>query len=153
MASGSYVRIKATQVHLDAKSLNRIIEEVVGRKVESVTKHPELRKTIGRIYIEHVTPYVPMKSGKLRDSAWATDDGRVHWTAQNLEDAHHFNYANIQYTNEYNNYTTPGTGPYWTDKVSPDNTENGEWASFVQDITPCIIKEVNNGNGQKSKTG
>lgn len=132
------IRVSAVECGLDAKTINAIIKEVMGQKMDSVTKDPDLRKDIGRTYIEFVTPYVPMKTGKLRSQASASGDGRVMWTA--TKRGH--NYAETQYTTQYLHYTTPGTGPYWTDHLNP-GTEL--WDDFKDAITPMIIRRFKGG--------
>ena len=139
MADGSWIRINAMDVHLDARTVNEIIKKALGRRAESVTKNPELRQEIGQAYVDAVTPFVPMKTGKLRESGSATADGRVYWTATSKRG---FNYADIQYNTEYNHYTTPGTGPFWTEKVQPGTPE---YDSFIAQITPLIVRSFNNG--------
>jgi hypothetical protein len=139
MASGgSWIRIGAIDAHLDARTVNAIIKEALGRRAESVTQKPELRQTIGQEYVYAVTPFVPMKHGDLRESGSATTDGRVYWTATNRG----YNYAAIQYETQYNNYTTPGTGPYWTEKMSPNSPEfrADVYDAFRNNIIPIIVE-------------
>lgn len=141
MSSGSWIRINAMDVHLDARTVNGIIKNALGRRAESITQNPELRQEIGQVYVDAVTPFVPMKtgSGKLRESGRATTDGRVYWTATSKTG---FNYADIQYNTEYMHYTTPGTGPFWTEHVQPGTPE---YDSFIAQITPLIVRSFNNG--------
>ena len=139
MSSGSWIRINAMDVHLDARTVNGIIKNALGRRAESITQNPELRQEIGQAYVDAVTPFVPMKTGKLRESGSATTDGRVYWTATSRKG---FNYADIQYNTEYAHYTTPGTGPFWTEHVQPGTPE---YDSFIAQITPLIVRSFNNG--------
>lgn len=125
-----------------ARDINAEIQTILGRKAESITKNPDLRMYINFMYLEQVTPYVPMKTGRLRD-AFVTNDGRIVWSATQKG----YNYADIQYRPEehgveYVNYTTPGTGPHWTDNVQP-GTE--DWANFVENITEEIKRVYENG--------
>ena len=133
MAGGSWIRIGAVDAHLDARTVNAIIKEALGKRATSVTKKPELRQAIGEKFVEAVTPFVPMKTGALRESGSATTDGRVYWTATNRG----YNYAAIQYETQYNNYTTPGTGPAWVEKVHPGTPE---YDAFVNNIIPIIVE-------------
>jgi hypothetical protein len=121
--------------------MNKVVQEVLGRKAESVTKDPDLRQMIGTEFLDVVTPYVPMKTGELRDSGRATNDGRLYWTAINPRDG--YNYAYKQYTTQYRNYTTPGTGPYWVENVQPGTPDWDE--KFIPAITPIIIRRFNDG--------
>lgn len=141
MAGGSWIRIGAVDAHLDARTVNAIIKEALGKRATSVTKKPELRQAIGEKFVEAVTPFVPMSvgrptSGQLRESGSATTDGRVYWTATNRG----YNYAAIQYETQYNNYTTPGTGPAWVEKVHPGTPE---YDAFVNNIIPIIVEGFN----------
>ena len=142
MSKGSWIRISAMDANLDAKTVNSIITKALKQKAESVTKAPELRQEIGEAFVEAVTPFVPKKTGALRESGRATDDGRVYWTAVNKG----FNYASHVYdqdgymwpSGEYKKPTTEGTYPQWVTKVQPGTPE---WDAFVNNITP-IIKEA-----------
>jgi hypothetical protein len=85
-----------------------------------------------------------MKSGQLRDSGRATDDGRVYWTATHKG----YNYAYTVYDPEgerwpeghYKKPSTPNTYPRWVEKVQPGTSE---YTAFINTITP-IIKEAFN---------
>lgn len=118
-------------VHLDARSINAEVKRVLGHKATSVTQSPDLRKDIGQAYVEQVSPYVPKKTGKLRESGRGTDDGRVYWTATSPKG---YNYANIQYTNIQFNHHFPETA-HWTEYVQPGTPD---WDEFRDRITPMI---------------
>lgn len=155
MADGSWIRIKATEVHLDAQTVNSIIEVALGKRAMSVTQKPELRQAIGEKYIEAVTPFVPYKqrkdqdpgdtTGHLRASGRATTDGRVYWTAINSRGQ---NYAGYVYDPDetrwpdgtYANPSTknPMTYPQWVKQVQPGSQE---YSDFITNITP-IIREA-----------
>ena len=141
MSNGSWIRINAMECHLDAKTMNKIIEGVLDRKAESITKDPDLRQEIGTVLVDVVTPYVPMKTGQLRDSGRATTDGRLYWTAIDPKTGE--NYAYKQYTTQYNHYTTPGTGPYWVNNVQPGTPDWDD--TFISTITPIIKRRFNDG--------
>ena len=155
MAEGSWIRLGATKVHLDAKTINPIITAALSKRAITVTQMPELRKQIGEAYLRAVTPFVPMKSGELRASGRATDDGRVYWTAvapawkSEDEGGYAFNYASYVYDLKelrwpeseggiYKHPSTPDTFPRWIKKVQPDTPA---WEAFVNNITP-IIREA-----------
>lgn len=141
MADGSWIRIGAIDAHLDARTVNSIIKEALGKRAISITQMPELRQEIGQAFIDTVTPFVPMKSGQLRDSGRATADGRIYWTATNRG----FNYASTVYDidgerwpdGNYKRPTTPGTYPRWVTKVQPGTPE---WDAFINNITPIILR-------------
>lgn len=141
MAEGSWIRIGAVDAHLDARTVNAIIKEALGKRAISVTQMPELRQEIGQAFVDAVTPFVPMKSGQLRDSGRATTDGRVYWTATNRG----FNYAATVYDidgerwpdGQYKKPSTPNTYPRWVEKVHPGTAE---YTAFINTITPIIIR-------------
>lgn len=143
MAEGSWIRIGAVDANLDAGTVNYIIKEALGKRAESITQRPELRQRIGEAFVDAVTPFIPSKTGDLRRSGRATDDGRVYWTATNKRGE---NYAGYVYDYDetrwpdgiYKKPTTPGTHPRWVDIVHPGTPE---WDAFVANITP-MIKEA-----------
>lgn len=146
-ARGSWIRIRATEAHLDATTVNEIITTVLGKRAVSITQKPELRKAIGEEFLRQVTPFVPELTGKLRESGRVTDDGRLYWTATrpayNREGSYAFNYANITYDphrlqwpeGEYDRPHTDGTYPRWVERVHPGTPE---WDAFINNITPEI---------------
>ena len=141
MGGGSWIRIGSMEAHLNAKTMNEIIKDAMGKRMQSVTKDPDLRHDIGEEFVRIVTKYVPMKTGALRMSGRATDDGRVYWSAVNPNSG--YNYAEIQYYTQYNHYTTEGTGPYWVENVQPgtDDWDN----EFIPAITPIIKRRFEDG--------
>lgn len=136
MSSGSWIRVKAKDANLDARTMNAEIQKILGRKARSITSDPALRKRVGLAYVRNVTDFVPRRHGDLQNSGMATDDGRVYWTATSKTG---YNYAYIQYTNL--NYNHPsrygGHRPTaeWTDELRPGTAE---WEQFIADITPDI---------------
>lgn len=56
--------------------------------------------------------YVPMEFGPLRSSGNVVDYETIVWNQTP--------YAAVQYYTQFQNYTTPGTGPHW-DKVATGN--------------------------------
>ena len=148
MAEGSWIRINATEVHLDARTVNAIIRQELEKRAVTVTQKPELRKQIGEVYIQAVTPFVPMRpedkgGGQLRGSGRATDDGRVYWTAINKRGD---NYAGYVFDpdetrwpdGEYLKPSTKFTYPRWTEMVQPGTPA---YDAFVNNIAP-IIREA-----------
>lgn len=141
MAKGSWIRIKATECHLDATTVNGIIKDVLKRKAESVTKDPDLRQEIGTEYIKVVTPYVPKLTGRLRESGRATSDGRLYWTA--VDPIKGENYAYKRYYVPAKRYTTDGTCHKWVEQVKPGTSD---WDNtFISAITPIIKRRFEDG--------
>lgn len=146
MAEGSWIRIGAIDAHLDARTVNSIIKDALGKKAISITQNPELRKSIGEAYIEVVTPFVPSKTGALRESGRATADGRVYWTATNK---YGDNYAGYVFDQDgtrwpeghYKKPTTPGTYPRWVESVQPGTAE---WDAFINNASYLIREAFKN---------
>lgn len=65
---------------------------------------------------EDMQPYVPLEFGPLRESGSVVDHETIVWMEAQ--------YAAVQYYTQFQNYTTPGTGPYW-DKVASGNHMSG----------------------------
>lgn len=146
MAEGSWIRIGATKVHLDAKTVNAIIQQELGKRAVSITQRPDLRLAIGEEYLKAVTPFVPMKTGQLRESGRATTDGRVYWSAIRpawSDEGYDFNYAEAMYDTMgikwpggvYAKPTTPNTYPRWVEHVQPGTPA---YDAFVNNIVPLI---------------
>lgn len=159
MANGSWIRIKAVDARLDAKHMNQIVALALGKRAESITQKPALRQAVGQEFVRAVTPFVPMKTGALRESGRATDDGRVYWTAvrtsssEDGEEKAGFNYAATTYDadavrwggpkNEPGTYkkpSTPGTHPRWIYSVLNDPAQ---YTAFINNIIPIIVEEFN----------
>ena len=144
MAGGSWIRVRSVDAHLDAKTVNSIIETALGKRAVSVTQKPELRKQIGEAFIEIASKYVPNKTGNLVAHGYATSDGRVIWSATNKRGE---NYAGYVYDPEktrwpegttYANPSKKPSDPRWAENVY---SHTDEWEAFINNITP-IIKEA-----------
>lgn len=141
MSGGSWLRINAVKANLDAKTVNAIIEKALGKRAESITQKPKLRQAIGQEFVKAVTPFVPMKTGALRESGRATQDGRVIWTAigkngENYAPEMYDEYG-VRWPNGYYHPTTEGTTPRWVEKVTPGTPE---YDAFVNNIIPIIVE-------------
>ena len=141
MSGGSWIRINAVEAHLDAATVNTIIEAALGKRATSITQKPALRQAIGQEFVRAVTPFVPMLTGELRQSGRATTDGRVYWSAIGK---HGENYAaemydeySVRWPNGYYRPTTPNTTPRWVEKVRPGTPE---YDAFVNNIIPIIVE-------------
>lgn len=144
------VRLGAITIRLDAATVNADIKEMLSNRAhETITHNPDLRKAIGMIFIEQATPYVPMKTGHLRETAFAEGDGRVNWPAH---------YAMKQYTTEYAHYTTAGTGPNWDENVDHEALMAAARPLIIQAFTAngefrggAVAKARIKGSTRKSK--
>ena len=150
-AKGSWIRVNAVDAHLNATTVNSIIKTNLSGRAVSITQKPAVRQAVGEAYLEVVTPFVPSKTGDLRESGRATDDGRVYWTAirppYNVEGSYAFNYAEATFDPKfrkwgkgktYDNPSTVGTTPRWTENVRPDTDE---WEVFTAKVAD-IVKEA-----------
>lgn len=145
MAYEGWLRIGAIDAHLDAQTVNAIIEKALKERAVSVTQMPELRQEIGEEFVAAVTPFVPVSKDEtkyhLYMSGRATSDGRVYWSAVNRG----YDYASYVYDKDgemwgpagYKNPSTPGTCPRWVEKVQPGTRE---WTAFINNITPLIVR-------------
>ena len=154
MASGSWIRINAVDARLDAKTVNAIIKEALGKKAVSITQKPELRQAIGQEFVRAVTPFVPMKTGALRQSGKATTDGRVYWsavrttTSEDGEESAGYNYAASTYdaegvrwpSGEYKKPSTLNTYPRWVEAFLADTSK---YDAFKNNIIPIIVEGFN----------
>ena len=139
MSGGSWIRIGAIEANLDATTVNSLIKDVLGKRAISITQKPELRQAIGEEFVKVVTPFVPMRSGDLRESGRATDDGRVYWTSVHRG----YNYADRVYDRDgelwpdghYRKPTTPNTYPQWVNYAQPYSEA---YSNFITNITPII---------------
>ena len=146
MAEGSWIRIGAVAAHLDAGTVNSIIEKVLVKRAISIMKKPELRQSIGEELLKIVTPFVPVSKDKKVEHLWmsgrATDDGRLYWTAINSRGDNYASYVydedKLRWDSNYVNPSTDKTYPQWMERVQPDTAE---WNAFVNNITP-LIKEA-----------
>lgn len=68
------------------------------------------RYALSNQMLADMDPFVPRLSGDLRTAVSVSMDAK--------EIYYHMQYANKMYHNQYNNYTTPGTGPYWDKKAA-----------------------------------
>lgn len=74
---------------------------------------------------EHMEKYVPKKSGRLRREVVETVDSITYRS----QGDNGYYYPERQYSNQFNHYTTPGTGPYWDKRM---------WSAEGQDV----VREV-----------
>lgn len=143
----SYLQIGVVQLKLDARTMNSEIKRVLGHKAESITKHPDLRRDIAQVFLDMVEKYVPMSKGKptsghlragghVESGGHSGGDARLVWFATDRG----FDYATQQFYNQYNHYTTPGTGSNWTGALI-DN----EWAEYLAAIEPLILEAYKEG--------
>lgn len=86
---------------------NRLSESNLKRANRAVTNNA----------LNRMQPYVPKDTGALRSVGRLVDDETIEWSG--------LVYGAVQYYTQFQNYTTPGTGPYW-DMVASGN-HMSEW--------------------------
>ena len=133
-------------VRLSAQSIRNAVKQRVEGPVIALTKNPDVMRLLGEKAIEIVTPYVPMKSGDLRASAY------VHQTSKatqlvwgNPSIGKTFYYARYQHDADDFNWKrhTPGTTSYWTLILEPGNFGFDELIDYAE---PLMKKEVQRGS-------
>lgn len=133
-------------VRLSAQSIRTAVKQRVEGPVIALTKNPNVMRLLGEKAIEIVTPYVPMKSGDLRRSAyvhqasratqlvWGSPSvGRTIYYARYQHDANDFNWKRH----------TPGTMSYWTLMISQGTYGFDELIDYAE---PLMKKEVQRGS-------
>lgn len=59
----------SAKITFDARQLKQQVNEILDRKIKAVKADPEVGQTIHTILADMSFPYVPYKTGRLRDSA------------------------------------------------------------------------------------
>jgi len=76
---------------------------------------------------KHMDKYVPMDTGALRRNVSKTSDSITYESP----------YAHYQYVNQFekDHYTTPGTGPYWDQRMV-----SAEMTDVIKEVQDYIMK-------------
>ena len=133
-------------VRLSAQDIRRAVKQRVEGPIIALTKNPDIMRLLGEKAIEIVEPYVPMKSGDLRSSAYVRQASRATklvWGNPSVGKT--FYYARYQHDADDFRWkrTTPGTKSYWTEEIEP-GTEGFE--ELIDYAEPLMKKEVQRGN-------
>lgn len=92
----------------------------VPRRVDSMTKLGQYA-LVNQVHADS-NQYVPMLTSDLRNQSSIGLDGKsIHYNVP---------YAIYQYHTLYDNYTTPGTGPYWDKKAKAIHGQS--WINVVK---------------------
>lgn len=79
------------------------------------------QRAFGGMFLRDAQPYVPLKDGPLRGSATVRGDGKqVSWESYSYQG---YPYGVLQFNTQFQNYTTPGTGPRWDLKAEGNHRE------------------------------
>lgn len=130
-------------VKIDANDIKKAVREKGVKKIIALTKNPQVLKQIAEKAGELVRPYVPKKSGALRDSFHIVSYNKLTWGDYTIGSNNKptYTYADEQYTADDSNWrrTTPGTESYWT-----KNIERGTpgFEELIEYVEPLIKKEV-----------
>ena len=62
---------------------------------------------------EHMEKYVPKKTGRLRHDVIETSNSIIYKS----QGDNGYYYPERLYKHQFNHYTTPGTGPYWDERM------------------------------------
>jgi len=133
-------------VRLSAQSIRNAVKQRVEGPVIALTKNPDVMRLLGEKAIEIVTPYVPMKSGDLRASAYVHQTSKATqlvWGSPSIGKT--FYYARYQHDADDFNWKrhTPGTTSYWTLILEPGNFGFDELIDYAE---PLMKKEVQRGS-------
>lgn len=134
------------RIRLYASDIRSAIRERVHKPIIALTKNPDVMRQIANRAIQIVTPYVPMKSGDLRKSAYVRQTSRVTqlvWGSPSVGRTYY--YAGYQHDADDSNWkrTTPGTKSYWTEELEPGSAGFDELTDYAATIA---VKEIERGN-------
>ena len=127
---------------LYASDIRRAVKERVEGPIIALTKNPNVMRLLGERAIKIVEPYVPMKTGDLRRSAYVRQTSRVTqlvWGNPSVGKT--FYYARYQHDADDFNWKrhTPGTTSYWTIMIEPGSSGFDELIDYAE---PLVKKEV-----------
>lgn len=115
-------------VKVDTSDIRRQVLSKFGDMNNYVQRISADRKiAIANEFAHRVTPLIPKKHEYLRKSV-QVGVGRtiyVTWEVYNGK----FEYAERQFTHQYDHYTTPGTGPHWDERFMNDDRR---WSAFLK---------------------
>lgn len=129
-----------------ASDIRNALRQKVDKPIIALTKNPDVMRQIANKAIQIVTPYVPMKSGDLRKSAYVRQTSRVTqlvWGSPSVGKT--YSYAGYQHDADDSEWkrTTPGTKSYWTEELAPGSAGFDELTDYAATIA---VKEIKRGN-------
>lgn len=135
---------------LSASDIRNAVKKRCTDPIIALSKNPEVMRLIAEKANEIVTPYVPMKSGALRESAHTVYSGKrvqLVWGDYRIGSSKRptFIYAQIQHDADDSGWkrTTSGTESYWTRRILRGTPGFEELVEYAE---PLVKKEVKNGN-------
>ncbi len=131
---------------VSAQDIRRAVKERVEGPIIALTKNPDVMRLIGERAIEIVTPYVPMRSGALRGSAYVRQTSRATrliWGRPGVGKTIYY----AKYQHDADDFMwkrhTPGTTSYWTTMLEPGTSGFEELIDYAE---PLMKKEVQRGS-------
>lgn len=133
-------------LRLSAREIRRAVKQRVEGPIIALTKNPDVMRLLGEKAIKIVEPYVPMKSGDLRRSAYVQQTSkatRLVWGNPSVGKT--FYYARYQHDAPDFLWKrhTPGTTSYWTIFIEPGSSGFDELIDYAE---PLMKKEVKRGS-------
>lgn len=125
-------------VNFDMKAVQDNVNRAIGKKVERAL-FEDTRNEIAGEYAKAISKYVPYKTGALSRSARVVD-GEIRYSAKVKRKGGTYDYAEYQYTHEFENRTTPGTYGHWNRHLT-----TAERKAFYEEVAEIITRKMNNG--------
>lgn len=127
---------------LSARDIRSAIKKQCTDPIIALSKNPDVMRLIAERANELVKPYVPMKSGDLRNSAYVNQTSKATqlvWGKRGFGKT--FYYARYQHDANDSNWkrTTSGTESYWTRRIEPGTPG---FKKLVEYAEPLVKKEV-----------
>lgn len=122
-------------INFDTRQLQSQLSRIVKKKC-AVLNNVEVRNAVARQYKDVVEKYVPMKTGKLRETAFVEHGAVVYPAVSDKK----FPYAEVQYRTPFDpsRRTTPGTYDHWDKHLS-----NSEKERFYRGLAEEIARYMN----------
>ncbi len=128
---------------VNSQDIRRAVKQQVTDPIIALTRHPEIREQIAQKAEHIVRPFVPKRSGALRESFHIVQDGtstRLVWGSPSVGTTSA--YARYQHDadDSFWNRTTPGTMSYWTLMIERGSPGFEELVNYASEIMKRDIK-------------
>ena len=97
------------KIIINGKKFAQSVANTLRRKVLTLVSN-DFRRDCGDLWAQHIEPFVPKDTGKLRNSYTISNTGNVQY---------HTDYAKKVYEIPARHYTTPGTTHHWDVYAKP----------------------------------
>lgn len=105
--------------HINGRQASIDITNELKRKLVAVVRNGEFRKDVGHLYADMIEPFVPKRTGKLRNYVTVSDKYITY----------HAQYAKKVYEVPFAHYTTPNTSDHWDLHANPVI-----WEDFIAEV-------------------